>query len=130
MNPAHVRYARWLSRYFYVAGYEPEDLYQEAVIAIWRAPEGLERLCARRRVIELLRRSQRAGRPTFVGLVDAESPEDVVDVAAAREELRRVLSVPLSDLEREALGRAARGEACSGRRLDNALQRARKKVAA
>ena len=128
MTPGLERYARWLSRYFYVAGYEPEDLYQEAVIAIWRAPEGLERLCARRRVIELLRRSQR--RPTFAALEDVASPADVVDLAAAREELRRILAVPLSNLEREALGRAARGEFCSGKRLDNALQRARKKVAA
>lgn len=130
MTASEDRYCRWLSHYFFVAGYDDEDLYQEARLAMWLAPAGLERVAARRRVIELLRRSKRGGRPTHVELVEAESSDNLVDIAAARAELRRVLAFPLSDLERKALGRVIRGEFCTEKRLDNALQRVRKKLAA
>lgn len=123
-------YCRWLSRFFFIAGYEPEDLYQEARIAVWLAPEGFERLCARRRIVELLRRSQRGGRPSFVQLLEVESSENVFDIVAARERVREMTQVPLSDLERMALGRVFRGEGCPKGPLDNALQRARRKLAA
>ena len=124
------RYCHWLASFFFVDGMDCDDIYQEAMVAAWLAPCGLERLAARRRVIELLRRSQRGGRPTFCEFVDAPSSGDVVDIVVARERLRDVLAADLSDLERTALGRVMRGEGCSERPFDNALQRARKKLAA
>jgi hypothetical protein len=123
-------YVRWLSRYFFVPGYDADDLAQEARIAAWCAPDGLERLAARRRVIELLRRSKRGGRPTFVALSEHESTENVHDIAEARETLRRIARAPLSELEREAVRRVAIGEPCPKPVLHNALGRARRKLAA
>lgn len=38
------RYLHWLSGYFYAQGYDREDMLQEARIAAWLAPAGLERL--------------------------------------------------------------------------------------
>jgi DNA-directed RNA polymerase specialized sigma24 family protein len=127
---SHDPYCHWLSRYFFIDGLDSDDLYQEAAVAVWMAPAGMERLCARRRVIELLRRSKRGGRPEFVELGDVASPDRMVDLVAARERLRAVVNAPLSDLERCAVGRVARGEGCPKGPLDNALQRARKKLAA
>lgn len=122
-------YCRWLSHFFFIAGYEAEDIYQEAVIAMWLAPEvGLRRVCAYRRVVELLRRSKR--RPIFCVLHDDEAKtDDLIEMVAGRERLRLVLSTNLSDLERIALGRSLRGESCGERHLDNARQRALEKVA-
>lgn len=129
MTPAVDRYCRWLANYFFIDGLDRDDLYQEAWLAAWLAP-GLERLAARRRIIELLRRSQRGGRPRFVELVEAESSRNIIDIVETRERLRAILSTPLSDLERVALGRSLRGESCGERHLDNARQRALEKVSA
>lgn len=123
------RYCRHLARFFFAPGYDREDMLQEARVAAWLAPCGLERVAARRRLIEIVRRSQRGGRPELCPPVDVPDPQDVVDVVAARQRLRSVLATSFTDLEREALGRAVRGEGCVGR-LDNALQRARRKLAA
>ena len=72
-------YCRWLAGFFFVDGMDRHDIYQEAVLAAWLAPAGLEHVAARRRIIELLRRSQRGGRPTFCELVD--SPDWIDDPA-------------------------------------------------
>ena len=124
------RYCHWLASFFFVDGMDRDDIYQEASLAAWLAPCGLERLAARRRVIELLRRSQRGGRPTFCKLVDTPAGVDVVDLVAHRERLHHVLTANLSDLERSAIGRVVRGESCPKGPLDNALQRARRKLTA
>lgn len=107
-----------------------DDLYQEARVAMWLAPKGVERVAAYRRIVELLRRSRRGGRPTFCELADTHATADIVDLVTDRERLRGVLAAKLSDLERTAVGRAARGEGCPKGPLDNALQRARKKLTA
>jgi DNA-directed RNA polymerase specialized sigma24 family protein len=125
-------YCRWLAGFFYVSGYDRDDLAQEARLAMWLAPEpALRRLCAYRQIVELLRKSKRGGRPTHSCelLEDDAVSADIVDLVAARERLRGVLAFPLSELERQAVGRAARGEGCTARPLDNALQRARRKLA-
>jgi len=127
-------YCRWLSHFFFVQGYDAEDLYQEARIAMWLAPTPeLARLCARRRIVEILRKSKRGGRPTALcELTETASPTsgDVVDIVLTRERLREMGRVELSPLERSALSRVVRGEGCSEKQLDNALQRARRKLAA
>jgi hypothetical protein len=98
---------------------------------MWLAPEGLERVAAYRRVVEILRRSKRGGRPTFCELHEEHAiRDDVADIAVARERVRELARIGLSDLEREALGCVVRGEACPKGPLDNALQRARRKLAA
>jgi DNA-directed RNA polymerase specialized sigma24 family protein len=127
----HDPYFHWVARRFYAPGYEREDLVQEARIAAWLAPPGLERLAARRRLIEIVRRSRRGGRPELCAPVDVQDSGDILDLVAARERLRGILSAPLSDLEQVALGRVIRGEPYRHeKRLDNALQRARRKLAA
>jgi DNA-directed RNA polymerase specialized sigma24 family protein len=126
----HEPYLHWLSRYFFAPGYDPEDMLQEARIAAWLAPRGLERVAARRRLIEIVRRSKRGGRPTFCQLHETADSVDVVDIVAARERLREILEAPYSDLQRVAIGRKLRGESCGEKRLDNALQVARRKLAA
>lgn len=82
-------------------------------------------------LIEQVRRETQR-RPQFAYLSEQHpSSADVVDLVAAREELRRVVETPLTDMERCALGRAVRGEPCSEPKwMDNALWRARRKVAA
>lgn len=123
------RFAQYLAHKFFAPGYDREDMAQEARIAMWQAPEGIERLCARRRLIEIVRRSQRGGRPAFCELHDIEDAADVVDLVSARDRLRDVLAASLTDLERTAVGRTLRGELCR-HPYDNALYRARRKLAA
>jgi DNA-directed RNA polymerase specialized sigma24 family protein len=121
-------YCRFLARSFWAPGYDREDMLQEARIAMWLAPPGIENLCARRRLIEIVRRSKRGGRPSFCEPVDAPDHADVVDLVDARERIRAVLSAPLTDLERAAIGSVVRGKPCTEKALDNALQRARRKL--
>lgn len=124
-------YVRYLSRYFFAPGYDAEDMAQEARLAMWLAEERWGRLAARRRLIEIVRRELRGGRPTLVELAaEAPDPRGLEELVAARERLREALAAPLTDLERAALGRAIRGEGCTSKPMDNALQRARKKLAA
>ena len=72
------RYARWLSSYFYVPGMDKQDLRQEARLAMWLARPGCERIAARRRILDLLKMSQR--RPQFVELVEAETTGELADL--------------------------------------------------
>ena len=122
-------YVRFLARKFYAPGYDRDDLAQEARLAMWLAPRGIERLVARRAVIEIVRRARRGGRPEFSELHDEHEGGDLLDLLEARETLRGVLSARLSAVEREALGYVIRGEPYArSKRLDNAVMRARRKL--
>jgi hypothetical protein len=120
------RYCRWLAHYFYARGYEPDDLYQEALLAAWLAP-GQERVAARRQVLDIVKIASR--KPLLVAEVDVSSGGDTIDQVEARERLRSLLRCPPN--ERRALGRVIRGEPI--RRHEKALQsslfRARRRLA-
>jgi hypothetical protein len=125
-------YVRFLSRYFYVDGLEPDDLEQEARLAAWLAPAGLERIAARRRVLDLLKASRRMKRGVAVEFVtEPASSVDVFAVVSARETLRGVLEGKLSPSEAEALGRLVRDEPIrrGEKRLESALYRFRQRHA-
>jgi len=121
-------YVRWLSRYFYVPGYAAEDLQQEARIAMLGSP--YPRRAARLRILDLLKMSQR--RPQLRALVEVADPTALEDIVDARLRLRQVLDAPLAPREREALGRAVRGEPIprTDKALQSALVRARRKLRA
>lgn len=108
-------YYRWLSHYFFAAGYEPEDLYQEARIAAWLAP-GHERVAARRQVLDVVKIAGRKAQ--LAPEIDVSWGGDMVDQVEARERIRVLLRC--APREREALGRVIRGEPI--RRNEKALQ--------
>lgn len=55
--------ARSIAKSYYVRGYEEDDLVQEAIIAMWRAPETNDmRKVARHRLFDLLRQSRTAAK--------------------------------------------------------------------
>ena len=119
-------YCRWLSGYFFVAGLDMDDLYQEARIAAWLAP-GHERTAARRRILDLLKMSQR--RPRLCVLHDRHAVPDPLE---GRERLRLIVDAPRTDNERVAVGRALRGEPIGRheKALQVALIRVRERLAA
>lgn len=124
-------YVRFLGSYFRIDGLDRDDVEQEARIAAHFAPAGLERLAARRRVIELLRRSRRGGRPTFAVLEDVHpSSVDVLGSVCDRETIREAIESTGNGSEREALGRVLRGEPIerSNKRLGVAIWRFRQRV--
>lgn len=129
-------YVRFLSRYFYAPGLDPEDLAQEARLGVLTAPPGRERLVARRRVIDAVKTWKRSedwrSSPEFVELDERQASEfDVVEVVATRDRLRRVAAVSLTPVQREAVERVLRGEPYAhDKRLDNALVAARRKFRA
>ena len=129
---ADERYYRWLGSYFFAAGYDREDLVQEARIAAWLAPSGLGRVAAKRRVLDVVKAAQR--RPRLYELVEAEAPGTVEDVVVMRERLREVIASVRNDSEREALRRVFRGEPLEvgrdGKALSVALARFRQRLAA
>lgn len=105
-------YIRFLGSYFFVRGLEREDIEQEAWIAVWLAPPGLERMAARRQVLDLIKMANR--RPEFHRFMeDPASHVDVETVVAARERLREVIDAATTPMEKIAVGRAARGEPIS-----------------
>ena len=74
-------------------------------------------------------RRERYRRPQFAELPETvPSRDETVNLVHARERLRAVLAADLTPVERTAIGRAARGEPCTEKRLDNALHRARRKL--
>ncbi len=93
-------YCRWLSRFFFADGHEAEDIFQEASLAAWCAPAGLERVAARRRVLDVVKAAQR--RPRFAELVEVAAPDTVVDVIDARDRLRAALAAVGTENERAA----------------------------
>ena len=124
-------YCRWLSRHFYVRGCDRDDVVQEALLAAWLSPN-YPRLAARRQVMDMMKV---ANRRAFDSTEYADIPcrtSDVVDVVAAREHLREVLSSVRTEAEREALGRTIRGEpvdvGADGKRLSVALSRFRRRL--
>ena len=124
------RYVGWLSSYFFAQGHDRDDLAQEARIAMLRAPAGLERVAARRRVIDVVRSARR--RPVLVEAVELETPDNVVDVVDARDRLRATLAAAQTENERAALLLVMRGEpiARHEKALQVALWRLRRKLAA
>lgn len=133
---------RTLASRYYWPGADWDDVAQEARYALERArrvfdpTRGASWLTfawvrVRGHLIEQVRRETKR-RPQFATLTDQhEAPGELVDLVDARERLRRVVSTPLSALEREALGKALRGEPIKHpKAIDNALWRARRKVAA
>lgn len=129
-TPASIEgYVRALGRVFYASGHDREDIEQEARIGAWLAPAGLERVVARRRVLDLVNKANRRRLEFFPEEYDPPSRIDVVEVVAARERLRRLAAVELSPVQREAVRRVViDGEAYAGdKRIDNALYAARQK---
>lgn len=123
-------HCRWLARRFFVVGMEAEDIYQEAQLAAWLADPGYEKRKATQRVYDLMKIGQRRRFDTIGDREFVSHSPDPADVIDARDRLRRVLDVPLSDLERVALGRRIRGEGNSDTRMANAWFRAKTKLAA
>ena len=121
-------YCRWLSRFFFADGHAAEDLFQEARLAAWLAPAGLERVAARRRVIDVVRSARR--RVELASEVDVEVQDTVLDVVVARERLRAVLAAARTENERAALARVMRDDpiARHEKALQVALWRLRRKV--
>lgn len=130
MSPIEA-YVRFLGSYFYAEGYDREDIEQEARIAAYLAPAGLERMAARRRVLDLVKHAQREKRGRLVELErEVASRLDVLEEVVIRETLRDVLSMRMTDSEREALGRVVRGEPIGRNepRLGAAIWRLRKRL--
>ncbi len=124
-------YFRWLSRFFFASGMDSDDLYQEARLAAWLAPEH-PRLAARRQILDLVKI---ANRRSFDSVPDrlATVPDrtaDVVDLVEARERLRAIFDLPPN--EQRAIGRVIRGEPIrrSEKALQSSLVRARRRLAA
>src|SRR3990167_6639113 len=109
---------------FYWPGADRDDVRQEAAFAAIVAERSHEpargnlrsfvRLVVTRHLTEQVRR-ERYRRPQFSELAETMgTPDNVVDLVAARERLRTVLAADLTPVERTALGRAARGGARPG----------------
>ena len=138
---SHAKIAYKVAASYFWPGATREDVKQEALLALIVAERGYRpeqgafgpfaKTVVVRHLIECVRR-ERYRRPQFADSldpVDPVDPVDVVDLVHARFWLREILETPLSELEAAALGRAFRGEGCP-RPLDNALQRAKAKLAA
>lgn len=137
-----------ISRAFYLPGSERQDVEQEAMIGLWVAARTWDpgrgvpfkpfaALVIRRRLVGCV---QAALRGKHAILTDADR-EDVVLVAGddpervviARDTLQRMVAAVagLTPIEREALTLIANGEPYTqSKRLNNAAQRARRKLAA
>lgn len=143
----------------FLPGAQVEDLHQEGMIGLWHAirdhdpqlgPFGpFARLCVDRQMWTAI---SRANRLRHRPLQQATSFEDWMDVPDDRLDpavlntaadtvvrLRRHIGAALSDLEQEALARYTRGDSYDEiaaamsmhrKRIDNALQRARRKIQA
>lgn len=123
-------HARFLGRYFRIDGLDREDVEQEARLAAFLAPAGLERIAARRRILDLLKASQREKRGRAVSLEEnVASRVDVLEAVIVRDRLRDVLSADMTEAEAEALGRVLRGEPIrrSEKRLQSSLYRFRRR---
>ncbi|HMA26057.1 MAG: sigma-70 family RNA polymerase sigma factor [Solirubrobacterales bacterium] len=146
-----VRDYRWLAEAiaadFFFPGADRDDVKQEAMVALLEAARSYDpsrgpfKVLARIVVKRRLRDALKAARARKHELLSAASPldgtqrapADVVDLVALRLEVQRIVraSHALSPLEREALGMSLRGEPYyRDKRLDNAAQRARKRLAA
>jgi hypothetical protein len=127
---------RAASRIYFWPGATREDVEQEARFALLEAdvPAGafhFAKVVVHRHLIEQVRR-ETLRRPKFAAELEdvVATSADVVDIVEARERLRSIARVYLSELEREAVRRVVTGKGCSDKRFDNALQRARRKLRA
>lgn len=106
------RYISFLGSYFFARGLDREDIEQEARIAVWLAPAGLERMAARRQVLDLIKIANR--KPELHRFMqDPAASIDVERVVAARETLRELIDAAHTPAEKIGLGRALRGEPIS-----------------
>jgi len=151
-------FALWVAKAFFFPGADRDDVEQEAMIGLWEALERWDPkrgaslksfvyLIVRRRLVEKLMSSQRLQQQALteslreVELEDGplalveNLPDLRADTAAIVEqrerlaEMVRIVSEELSPLERRALVHILNGHAYAGDKvLDNALQRARKKL--
>ena len=98
-------FCRWLSRHYFVVGMDADDIYQEARLAAWLAPAGLEHIAARRQVYDLMRIGQRRRFDTLGHDMESvsRSSSDVVDIVDARDRLRAIMAAPRTENERTAL---------------------------
>lgn len=123
---------RSVSRHYFWPGAEQRDVEQEARYALLKGqPKSFAhaKVMIKHHLIEQVRRETRR-RPQFSELIEAEAPDNLIDLLDARETLRRFARVALTGLEREALSRRVGGKRCPRGRLDNAAQRVRQKFQA
>lgn len=122
-----------------IPGLWPDDVRQEALVALWEATgchdrergpfPAFARLVVKRHLRDLLQAARRQKRTATFDR-DAD-PADVRDRIASRLELLDLARAPLSDAERQAVADHLGGlPARSSKQHDNALQRARRKLEA
>jgi len=148
----HRRLALGIAREFYFPGADHSDVQQEALIGLWEACGGYDpdrgpfppyaRAVIRNRLRQELTRARRLGR-----LLLTDSSRDPIeqhpgllsleDTVILREDARRLLGLilQLSVLERESLLSVSNGipyaqQGYSRKSIDNAIQRARRKLRA
>ena len=154
----HVPLALAVARDFYLPGAQQQDVEQEARIALWIATGDhnpargpflpFARLVVRRRLVSILKAAlaekHRPLNEAVLHAVDDDGNEvsivdtlpggrDPLELVLARESWDRICAAAsrLSDVEREALELVVAGEPYRGnKRIDNAVQRARKRLAA
>lgn len=149
--------ARYYANTFFASGYEPEDLYQEAMIGAYKAihiynPAAgkwntIVRTCMQRNIYNIITESKRKKAEFFQDAAKREvteetySPLDLEEAIEIKDLLRRFFSangdLGFSDVEKECFFLAIQGFSIreiskfNGRpykSVDNALNRARKKV--
>lgn len=146
-----------VARDYYLPGAERKDTEQEALIALWEACQdydptkgsfaGFARVVVRRRLITAVKVATRERNNVLTRAerttLDAEGDEvsvveviagghDPADVVLSRERLGVLVDGvrALAAIEREGIGHVVNGLEYKGnRRIDNAIQRARRKLA-
>lgn len=146
--------ARSVSRLYFAAGYDSDDLEQEALVALLLAARrfdascgitfaGFARTLIQRRLVDVVKYSRRVRRlrPGIVGEWDddrvaspAPGPQELVEQRETFAALAAAVRA-LTDLEREALGSVVAGvpykrTGLVAKQVDNAVQRARRKLKA
>lgn len=155
---AHRKIAFSVAREFYLPGADREDVQQEALIGLWDAARSFRAdggssfrnfafIVIRRHLADCV---TRANRLKQLVLTDAArvfgededddfelrvedvlvEPHDLVDLIVTAEELRGLVGKlsGLTELERAAIARVVNGLGCAEDRMDNALQRAKRKL--
>jgi RNA polymerase sigma factor (sigma-70 family) len=139
----HRGLARAIASGYYARGHEPQDLEQEALIALWVAAREYDpargkfvafaRVVIERRLTDLVRRSNLpANRAFYEADRDTDRGQTVDYEEEANGQLRLVLSklFLLTPLERTALATMLNGDPLQNKSYYNALDRARRKLAA
>ena len=154
----HRPLALALAREFWFPDGDADDVRQTALVALWEACRQFDptlgafrpfaEMVVRRTLMDEITARNRHKRRLLTDAVRVTVNEDgnsceIIDVLPARgndpaeiaerhEQLRLAIGAlpSLSPLERAALARAVDGDPCAEKRMDNALQRARRKMAA